>query len=284
MTTNDLDEKVHNLHEILGGLREGALVAFSGGVDSTLLLAEAHSTLGSRCAAFTADSPSLPRASLEASRAFANARGIRHFVIPGGEMLNPHFLENGPDRCFHCKGELFTSMRAIGPPKGFGHLLYGAVVDDLGDVRPGMRAAKEAGALAPLLEAGFTKEDVRARSRTFGIPGWDRPSAACLASRVPTGRPILVEDLARVEAAEAALRALGFAACRVRLLGEAARLELPLDQLPLLASGPAREEAVRTLRGLGFHRVTLDLEGYRPAGLGPQAPDPGGRPSGEPLA
>jgi uncharacterized protein len=264
---SDLAAKVQRLYEILESLHEGALVAFSGGVDSTLLLAEAHTVLGARCAGFTADSPSLPRASLEAARTFAASLNIRHFVDPTGEMINPHFLQNGPDRCFHCKGELFASMRELGIRKGYGHLLYGAIADDLSDVRPGMKAAQEAGARAPLLDAGFTKEDVRARSRELGIPGWDRPSSACLASRVPTGRPILIDDLARVEAAEAALRALGFASCRVRLLGDAARLELPLEHLPTLASSPAREGAVRALRDLGFHRVTLDLEGYRPAGL-----------------
>jgi pyridinium-3,5-biscarboxylic acid mononucleotide sulfurtransferase len=282
MRTDDLDTKVARLHEILENFREGALVAFSGGVDSTLLLAEAHAVLGERCAAFTADSPSLPRAALEDARRFAASLKVRHFVAPTREMINPHFLQNGPDRCFHCKGELFASMRELGLQKGYGHLLYGAVVDDLSDVRPGMQAAREAGARAPLLDAGFTKEEVRGRSRALGIAGWDRPSAACLASRIPTGRPIVALDLAKVEAAEDAIQRLGFPACRVRLLGDAARVELPIEQLGVLTSSPVREEAVRALRGIGFSRVTLDLEGYRPAGLSaPGAPDGVAVPSGE---
>lgn len=262
-----LDDKVRRLYENLNSLEQGALVAFSGGVDSTLLVAEAHGALGERCAAFTADTPSLPRTSLENARSFAASRGIRHFVAPTAEMGNPQFLENGPDRCFFCKGELFATMRDLGARFGFPNLLHGAVTDDLQDVRPGFRAALAAGARAPLLEAGFGKSDVRERSKALGIPGWDRPSAACLASRVPTGQPIRVDDLAKVEAAEEVLHRLGFSASRVRLLGEAARVELPLDQLPALVSGPAREETVRALRALGFTRVTLDLEGYRPAGL-----------------
>ncbi len=263
----ELEEKVRVLEAALARLDGGALVAFSGGADSALLAAEGHRVLGERCLAVTADSPSLPRAELDAARRFCSGRGIPHRVVPTDEMADRRYTANGEDRCYFCKGALFEAMRGIASAEGRPWILYGAIADDLGDVRPGMRAAAECGALAPLLEAGFTKDDVRERSRALGLPTWDKPAAACLASRFPPGTPITLEGLGRVERAEALLRALGFRQCRVRLLDDAARIEVEAADLGRLAASEVRAEVVPRLRALGFRFVTVDLEGFRPGGL-----------------
>ena len=263
---NGLNRKVTELEKVLNEFKGGALVAFSGGTDSTLLLVESKRVLGDRCAAFTADSPSIPRSELEFAAGFATSIGVRHFVVKTSEMDDPDFLKNGPDRCFFCKRELFTKMRAVGEREGFSHLLLGAVSDDLSDFRPGMDAARVCGARFPLLDAGFSKADVRERSRALGLQTWDKPSAACLASRVPIGREIRVEDLGRVEKAEEIMKSFGFRAPRVRLLGDSARIELNEEETAMLFSGGVAKELASRLKMLGFYYVTVDLEGYRPAG------------------
>lgn len=265
-----LRTKVQVLEETLAALEGGVLVAFSGGTDSALLLAEAARVLGDRCTAVTADSPSIPRAELEEAVRFAAARGVAHRVVPTQELQDPRYAANTEDRCYFCKGALFETMARLAAETGHRWILYGAVADDLGDFRPGMRAAEEAGARAPLLEAGFTKADVRARSKALGLPTWDKPAAACLASRVPTGTPITAEALGRVERAEAFLKSHGFRQCRVRLMGEAARIEVELSELPRLAESALRAEVAQAMRALGFRFVTLDLEGFRSGSLSPR--------------
>lgn len=264
-----LPEKVARLRRILGELRGGALVAFSGGADSSLLAVEAGAVLGEGCILFTADSPTLPRSELEAARAFAHEHGLRHEVRETHEMEQPQFVANGAYRCYHCKRELFEQMISAGRELGMKWLLFGAIADDAGDWRPGMKAAFEKGGRAPLMEAGFTKQDVRERSKGLGLKTWDKPSAACLSSRFPTGRPITREALTRVERAEEILNRLGFRQCRVRLLDEAARIEVEQDELGRLADEGLRKSLVRELKALGFRFVTLDLEGFRSGSLNP---------------
>lgn len=264
-----LDAKVALLHEILSHLEGGALVAFSGGADSALLAAEAHAALGPGCVLFTADSPSLPRAKLEQARAFAERRGVRLEVRQTQELGDPRYAANDALRCYYCKGALFDSMAAAARELGLRWLLFGANADDQGDWRPGQKAAFERGGRAPLLEAGFTKADVRERSRQLGLETWDKPSAACLSSRFPSGMPITIQHLGKVERAEDVLGSLGFRQCRVRLMGDSARIEVEVDELPKFADADLRRRAVEALKGLGFRFVTLDLEGFRSGSLNP---------------
>ena len=252
---------------MLSELQGGALVAFSGGADSALLAVEAAAVLGAGCVLFTADSPTLPRSELETARAFASKLGLRHEVRETNEMEQPRFVANDAYRCYHCKSELFERMVSAARELGVKWLLFGAITDDAGDWRPGMKAAFEKGGRAPLMEAGFTKQDVRERSKELGLKTWDKPSAACLASRFPAGRPITLEALSRVEKAEEALRSLGFRQCRVRLLDEAARLEVEPGELGRFADEGLRKRLVQKLKALGFRFVTLDLEGFRSGSL-----------------
>jgi len=262
-----LDEKVARLHAILEQFREGALVAFSGGADSALLLVEAEALLGERCMGITADSPTFPREELEAAVAFARRHGIRHQVVHTREMDNPAFVANDAFRCYHCKSELYARMEEVASAQGMRWLLFGAIADDVGDWRPGMKAAEERGMRAPLLEAGLTKAEVRERSRQLGLETWDKPTAACLSSRFPAGRPILLGDLYRVERAEQFLKARGFRQVRVRLLEDAARIEVEGERMDRLLEPAFREELCRRLKELGFRFITLDLEGFRSGSL-----------------
>ncbi len=264
---NALEEKVARLRTILDPFREGALVAFSGGADSALLLVEAAAVLGERCMGVTADSPTLPREELEAAVAFARRRGIRHQVVHSREMDNPAFVANDAFRCYHCKSELFARMEEVASAQGMRWLLFGAIADDVGEWRPGMKAAEERGTRAPLLEAGFTKAEVRERSRDLGLETWDKPAAACLSSRFPAGRPILLGDLSRVERAEQFLKAHGFRQVRVRLLDDAARIEVEGEGMDRLLEPAFREALCLHMKELGFRFITLDLEGFRSGSL-----------------
>jgi len=270
------DDLSRRLDEILGSLGRVA-VAFSAGADSTLLLARALRVLGpAHVLAVTADSPTLPRSELAEARALASELGARHRVIATDELEEPAFAENSTDRCFFCKRTLFRRMAALAAEVGGLCLVYGATADDLGDHRPGMRAAREAGARAPLLEAGLGKADVRRLSREMGLRTWDKPATACLSSRFPYGSPITREGLARVEAAEAALRGeWGLRQVRVRELDGSARLEVEPQDLPRLVAEPLREQVVERLKALGYRYVTLDLQGFRSGsmneGLAPAA-------------
>lgn len=257
----ELARKRARLWSELGQLAD-CLVAFSGGVDSSVLLHAASAVLGERAAGFVADSPSLPRAELRAARAFAQRIGARLFVRPTAELEDERYRRNAPDRCYFCKHTLFQDMAELARREGFTTLAFGEITDDLGDVRPGARAARELSVLAPLSEAGFSKEDVRAVARAHGWTVADKPAAACLASRLPHGTPVTRERLARVEAAEGALLALGLRQVRVRDHGTLARVEVGPDEL-------ARAEALRApleaaLAAAGFAR--LELGPYRRGG------------------
>lgn len=241
----------------------GAVVAFSAGVDSTVLLHACRAALGERVVAVTADSPSLPRAELAEACALARRIGVRHVVLATKELDREQYRRNAEDRCYFCKKELFVTVaeqRTAVAPQDW-PVVYGAILDDLGDHRPGQKAAAEHGVLAPLIDAGFAKTDVRRYGREVALPNADKPSFACLSSRVPHGTAIDAELLLRIERAEQTLRELGFRQFRVRHHGDLARLELGPDEL--LRAIECREALVAGVRRAGYVHVTLDLLGYR---------------------
>jgi pyridinium-3,5-biscarboxylic acid mononucleotide sulfurtransferase len=251
-----------------------ACVAFSGGVDSSLLLAVSARVLGvENVVAFTAVSATYLPEELDAARRVAGDLGVAHVVTQTHEFDNPAFTSNPRERCYHCKRELISEMARVAMQNGCAALLDGANLDDLGDHRPGLRAAREQGVRHPLLTAGIGKEEVRRLSRQLGLPTWDAPQQACLASRIPYGEPITIEKLLLVAAAESALRELGFRQCRVRHHGTVARVEVDVDQIGR-AAGAARVEIGRRLRELGFTYVTLDLQGFRSGSMN-EAPEDG---------
>ena len=256
--------KEEHLVRLLSGL-ETVVVAFSGGADSTLLLAMSIRVLGSdRVLAVTADSPTLPRTELADTKMLAAELGCEHLVISTAEMQDDRFASNPRDRCYYCKSELFAKLREVATERGFEHLLYGATASDLGDHRPGMIAAQEARAVAPLLEAGFAKEDVRSLSRRLGLRTWDKPAMACLSSRFPYGDAITESKLSQVERAEEFLRnELGFRQVRVRHHDAAARIEIEPDDMAALLVEETRLCVVNELRRIGYQYVTLDLQGFR---------------------
>ena len=257
-------EQVKRLENVIADLGSVA-VAFSGGADSTLLLAVCVDVLGAdRVLAVTADSPTLPRSELAEAEHLAIELGARHVVVETSEMDDERFASNPPDRCFYCKHELFDSIRTLARERSIQHVVYGATAADLGDHRPGMRAAKEAGAVAPLLEAGFSKQDVRDLSREIGLRTWDKPAMACLSSRFPYGTRLTDESLSRVERAEDLLRReFGLRQVRVRDHASIARIEVDVGDLPRLVASPARGRIVKELTGLGYSYATVDLGGFR---------------------
>jgi pyridinium-3,5-biscarboxylic acid mononucleotide sulfurtransferase len=240
-----------------------ACVAFSGGVDSSLLLWAATQALGpDRVVAFTATSATYLPEELQTARRLAASLGVRHVVVETSEFDDPLFVQNPRERCYHCKKHLVEHMAAVAAQYGSEALLDGANRDDLGDHRPGMRAAAEAGVRHPLLDAGLDKAAVRALARAAGVATWDAPAQACLASRVPYGQPITADKLAAVAAAERALRELGFRQCRVRHHGQTARIEVEAHEIGR-AAGTARDAIARRLHAAGFTYVALDLDGFR---------------------
>jgi pyridinium-3,5-biscarboxylic acid mononucleotide sulfurtransferase len=259
-----LDGKVAALRAELRAL-ERVVVAFSGGADSAFLAAVANDALGPTAVhAVTAVSPSLAGLERDDCRALADEWGLRWTPVTTAEMERAAYRVNDTDRCFHCKAELMDVVGPIAAAEG-ARVVLGVNVDDLGDHRPGQRAASEAGAAFPLVAAGFTKADVRAASRRLGLRTWDKPAAACLASRVPYGTEVTVTVLSRVERAEAALRALGFAQVRVRHYGDSARVEVDLADLARVVE--EREAVVAGVKSAGYRYVTLDLEGFRSGNL-----------------
>jgi uncharacterized protein len=243
---------------------ESVLVAFSGGVDSALLLRIAHDLLGSRAAAATATSPTYPADQLARARSLAEQIGARHFVIESEQMARPRFVENDRDRCFHCKDELYQQLGRLAMNEGYAIVIDGTNRDDLGDVRPGIRAARNWGVRSPLAEAGLTKAEIRAVSRALQLPTWDQPASPCLSSRFPYGTTITIERLQQVDTAEQWLRTNGFREVRVRYHGEIARIEVAADEWRRFAEEPAlRDRIAAHLHRAGFRYVTVDLDGYR---------------------
>lgn len=252
-------------------------VAFSGGVDSTLLAKVAHDVLGENMRAVTIQSAFVPDDDLEQARAWAAGEGIAHIVASADILAVPGVADNPPERCYLCKQAVFTRIGAIASEHGIACVADGSNVDDNADYRPGRRALVELGVRSPLLEAGFSKQDVRDLSRALGLPTWDKPSAACLASRVPYHTRITPEALERIARAERALAALRFAQVRVRAHGDVARIEVPPAQVAQLAQEPLRSQVVSGVKEAGFTFVALDLQGYRMGSLNEELPDTDGR-------
>ena len=263
-TQMSLDAKLQRLRSVIED-RGSAVIAFSGGVDSSVVCSVAREVLGEKAVAVTAVSPTYPEEELELARKIAKRIGIKHLVITTNEIENPNFTSNPPDRCYHCKGELLSKLDEIRNRLGFQSILDGTNRDDMFDYRPGLRAAAEFGVVSPLALSEMGKEDVRLAAMAFGLPNAEKPANPCLASRIPYGQEITLEKLDRISKAERYLRSLGFRILRVRDHGDLARVEVGLDELPRALE--LREEIVKHLKALGYGLVTLDLEGYRLSGL-----------------
>jgi uncharacterized protein len=270
--TPELATKRERLLAVIRDL-EAVAVAFSGGIDSTVVAKAARLALGDRAIAVTADSPSVARTELADATELAALIGIRHIVVRTDEFENPDYLKNDGTRCYHCKTELYSTVERLLPDLGVKVVLSGANLDDRGDYRPGLVAAAEHAVRHPLQEAGFTKADVRALAKHWGLPTWDKPASPCLSSRLAPGLAVTPERTARIEAAEALLRSLGLRECRVRYHeGDLARIEVPPTEIGRLASERVRTELTRELHRLGFKFVTLDLDGFRSGSLNELVP------------
>ena len=259
-----LSQKHHTLRDLIAA-HESALVCFSGGVDSTLLLRVAHDVLGDRCTALIALSPTMAHSEQRAALDLAAGIGVRCEVVESHELSRPEFQANPRDRCYYCKSELLPIAAPVAERLGCKAIMIGTNLDDLGDYRPGLQAAKDHGACHPLLDAGLNKQEIRELSKALGLSTWDKPQLACLSSRFPYGTTITTERLHRVDAFEDGLRALGFRQLRVRFHEEVARLEVEPDALPRALE--LRETIVRLGRKLGFTFVTLDLAGFTSGSL-----------------
>jgi len=261
-----LKVKQDRLFSILKPMRR-VIIAYSGGADSAYLAWAAHRVLGANAVAVTADSASITESHKSDAEAFARECGFRHEYIATREFDNPDYIKNDPNRCFHCKDELFTRLEIVARERGIEHIAYGVNVDDLGDYRPGQHAAKLHQAKAPLVDAGLTKAEIRELSRLTGLSTWDRPASACLSSRIPYGTPVTIENVKTVERGEEALRQLGFRQFRVRFHGKLVRIEIAKDELAIALTPEMAQRFVQIFKPLGFHYVTIDLEGYRQGSL-----------------
>ncbi|MEX0990944.1 MAG: ATP-dependent sacrificial sulfur transferase LarE [Actinomycetota bacterium] len=268
MALADVQTKLDDLHDLMRGLG-GVVVAFSGGADSALVAAVAARTLPGSSLAVTAVSPSLPPGEADDARRFAREIGIRHLTIRTHETEKPEYLANGLDRCYHCKSELYDTLTGVARREQLPVVASGANADDLGDFRPGLRAAAERSVRHPLVETGFTKFDVRAASATLDLRTADKPASACLSSRFAFGVRISVEELSKVGQAEKLLKELGFRQCRVRVHDDLVRVEVEAAEVARLAEPDTRARVVDELRGLGYRYVTVDLEGFRSGSMNP---------------
>ena len=267
MTTATIDRKAARLRETVASF-ESAIVAYSGGVDSALVSQFAHDTLGpDRSLIVTAVSPSLAEYELDDAQRLANQRGWNFRTIATNEMQDERYLRNDGARCFFCKTELYDHLTGLAIGEGYKVIANGANRDDLGDYRPGMKAAKNYSVRSPLLELGFGKEDVRALALRVDLPNWDKPAQPCLSSRIPYGTQVSVQALAMISAAEKHLRNLGFAECRVRHYGDTARVEIPVDSFPAYTEPDTLKRAESGILSAGYRHVELDPKGLRSGNL-----------------
>ena len=260
------DEKWDRLRSLLRDMNL-AVLAYSGGVDSSVLLRAASEVLGQNLIAVTAISETYPPAELEPAKEFAASLRVRHRILATDELIRDEFSRNSPDRCYHCKQELFGKLRQIADAEGIPFILDGSNTDDLRDYRPGRKAAAAFSVRSPLAEAGLSKQDIRDLARKMGLPMWDKPSLACLSSRIPYGTPITRELLTNIQAAEDIIRSIGIRQVRVRHHGDTARIEVEPADLARLAAGDVRQGVVDAFKGLGYVYICLDLEGYRTGSL-----------------
>lgn len=261
-----IDDRMRKLKEMLGRFDE-AIVAFSGGVDSTFLAGVAGEVLGDYLVAVTVTAPFISKREVEEAKAFAESRGIRHEIVDVDMDAIDHFTVNPPDRCYHCKKAIFAAIAGAAGKFGIDIVMDASNMEDALDYRPGMKALEELGVISPLREAGLTKQEIRELSRERGYPNWDKPASACLASRIPYGEEITAGKLRRVEEAEAFLAAEGFAVCRVRSHGDLARIEVAPEMIGPLMEASSRARIAGRLKELGFRYVTVDIEGYRTGSL-----------------